>query len=160
LYGEGYGTGIQKVGNHYFEGEKDRQEFILFDVFVPDITNPFGGWWLNRKACWDIGARLNVGVVPSLGIMPITDAVKYVRQGFPSLLTTATIPSEGLVGRTVEALFDKRGHRLITKLKTKDFVDVPLKVEGQWASDVLTKNPIQEKRMQTYVFGQGTGDNT
>jgi hypothetical protein len=30
-------------------------------------------------------------------------------------------PAEGLVGRPVEALFDKKGHRLIVKLKTKDF---------------------------------------
>jgi len=29
--------------------------------------------------------------------------------------------AEGMVGRPVEALFDKRGHRLIVKLKTKDF---------------------------------------
>lgn len=29
--------------------------------------------------------------------------------------------AEGLVGRPLEALFDKKGARLIVKLKTKDF---------------------------------------
>jgi hypothetical protein len=53
------------------------------------------------------------------------EATAYVRSGFHSHLALKnrgiTHPAEGLVGRPVEALFDKKGHRLIVKLKTKDF---------------------------------------
>jgi hypothetical protein len=144
LYGEGYGTGIQKVGNHYFEGEKDRQEFILFDVFVPDPNNPFGGWWLNRKSILGIATRLDIHAVPGFGKMTLIETAKFVRAGFKSILRGSHLFAEGLVGRTVETLFDKRGNRLITKLKTSDFCSnlcscPPVLVEGQWAADVLTK---------------------
>jgi hypothetical protein len=33
-----------------------------------------------------------------------------------------------MVGRPIETLFDKKGHRLIVKLKTKDFARTPAKV--------------------------------
>lgn len=56
--------------------------------------------------------------------MTLEDATHMVRNGFISLLGAANkqnFPAEGLVGRTAEPLFDKKGARLIVKLKTKDF---------------------------------------
>jgi hypothetical protein len=53
--------------------------------------------------------------------MTLQDATSYVQRGFPSKLGDGTAIAEGLVGRTVETLFDKQGHRLIVKLKTRDF---------------------------------------
>lgn len=47
IYGEGYGTKIQKGGNYISNGVG----FILFDVKV-------GEWWLNRKDCEDIATKL------------------------------------------------------------------------------------------------------
>lgn len=110
IYGEGYGAGIQKVGSLYSPTKK----FIVFDVRV-------GQWWLSWENVCDVASRLGLDVVPFVGDMTLQDATSYVQRGFPSKLGDGTAIAEGLVGRTVEALFDKKGHRLIVKLKTRDF---------------------------------------
>ena len=110
LYGEGYGAGIQKGGGLYSPLKK----FILFDARV-------GDWWLSQENVNDVAAKLGIDVVPDYGDMTLEDATEFVRQGFPSRIGTAQ--AEGLVGRPLEALFDKKGHRLIVKLKTKDFAN-------------------------------------
>lgn len=109
LYGEGYGAGIQKVGVQY----RPDKAFILFDVLVG------GHWWLSREAVEDIARRLGIDSVPYLGRMTLTDIVHLVCEPFPSKIGTAT--AEGVVGRPIEPLFDKRGKRVILKLKTRDF---------------------------------------
>lgn len=108
LYGEGYGAGIQKGGGLYSATKK----FILFDVRV-------GEWWLSQENVNDVAAKLSIDVVPDFGDMTLEEATELVRRGFPSRVGTGQ--AEGLVGRPIEALFDKKGHRLIVKLKTKDF---------------------------------------
>jgi len=111
LYGEGYGAGIQKGGGLYSKSK----QFILFDVLVD------GKWWLSQENVNDVAAKLNLQVVPYLGEMTLEAATEMVRAGFPSRLNGGACPAEGMVGRTVETLFDKKGARLIVKLKTKDF---------------------------------------
>jgi ATP-dependent RNA circularization protein (DNA/RNA ligase family) len=108
LYGEGYGAGIQKGGGNYSATKK----FILFDVRV-------GTWWLSQENVNDVAQKLGIDVVPDFGDMTLEEATEIVRKGFPSRIGTGQ--AEGLVGRPIEALFDKKGHRLIVKLKTKDF---------------------------------------
>lgn len=110
LYGEGYGAGIQKGG-----GYTQEQKFILFDVLVDNK------WWLDFEAICDVAAKLKIDVVPSFGVMTIEEATERVKRGFPSALQDATCQAEGLVGRPLETLFDKKSARLIVKLKTKDF---------------------------------------
>lgn len=109
LYGEGYGAGIQRGGNY-----SPTKKFIMFDVLVN------GKWWLSWENVCDVAAKLNLDVVPYLGAMTLEQATEMVRVGFPSRLGSVT-PAEGIVGRPAETLFDKKGHRLIVKLKTKDF---------------------------------------
>jgi hypothetical protein len=60
-------------------------------------------------------------VVPYLGEMTLEEATEKVLAGFQSLLNGGKMKAEGMVGRTAEPLFDKKGARLIVKLKTKDF---------------------------------------
>lgn len=116
LYGEGYGAGIQKGGGNYSPEKK----LILFDVMVIDGDGK--GWWLADENVRDIGAKLALDVVPSFGDMSLEDATDYVRRGIVSrAAVVAGTMAEGLIGRPIEALFDKKGHRLIVKLKTKDF---------------------------------------
>jgi hypothetical protein len=110
VYGEGYGAGIQK-GNGY----SPTKRFIVFDVLVD------GKWWLAWEDDCDVAEKLGVLRVPTLGEMTLEQATEMVRLGFHSQLADATCQAEGLVGRPIEALFDKKGHRLIVKLKTKDF---------------------------------------
>ena len=117
VYGEGYGPGIQKNGRLYAASKK----FIVFDVRV-------GFWWLNNENMRDVAAKLGLDAVPYLGEMTLEDATAKVRAGFRSSLNGGLAQAEGMVGRPIEALFDKKGHRLIVKLKTKDFIRTPAKV--------------------------------
>lgn len=110
IYGEGYGAGIQKGGDY-----SPTKGFIVFDVLIG------GKWWLNWEAVCDVAAKLGLPTVPYVGEMTLGEATAIVRAGFPSALNGGKMRAEGLVGRPVEALFDKKGHRLIIKLKTKDF---------------------------------------
>lgn len=109
LYGEGYGAGIQGGGDY-----SPTKRLILFDVRV-------GDWWLSDENVRDVGAKLGLDVVPLFGEMTLAVATDIVRAGLPSRLADGRREAEGLVGRPIEALFDKKGARLIVKLKTKDF---------------------------------------
>lgn len=112
VYGEGYGAGIQKGGGDYSPIKK----LIVFDILVG------GKWWLNYEGVCDVAAKLNLDVVPSFGEMTLETATELVRAGFKSKCAiNIAKDAEGLVGRPLETLFDKKGHRLITKIKTKDF---------------------------------------
>lgn len=115
LYGEGYGAGIQKGGGDYSPVKR----MILFDVAVYDQN--VRAWWLSDENVRDVGAKMGLDVVPHMGEMTLSDATEMVRAGFLSRIGTNGKMAEGLVGRPAEALFDKKGARLITKLKTKDF---------------------------------------
>jgi hypothetical protein len=110
IYGEGYGAGIQKGGGDYSPIKK----LIVFDVLV-------GTWWLSYENVSDVAQKLGLDVVPSFGEMPLENAANFVRHGFKSKVGNGNKDAEGLVGRPLETLFDKKGHRLITKIKTKDF---------------------------------------
>lgn len=115
LYGEGYGAGIQKGGGAY---RKDKA-FRLFDVLVS------GKWWLDWAAIENVAATLGIKTAPDLGRWTLDEIVSRVREGVPSIVAEEEngkpAMAEGIVARPIETLFDKRGHRLIIKLKTKDF---------------------------------------
>ena len=111
LYGEGYGTKIQKGGNYISSGV----DFILFDVKVDK-------WWLQRDAVEDVANKLNIKIVPLIGYMTIPEAVEYVRKGFKSTIAeNKDYDAEGLVLKTTTGLLRRNGERLITKIKTVDF---------------------------------------
>ena len=114
LYGEGYGAGIQKGGKY-----SPTKKLILFDVLVD------GKWWLSWENVKDVAVKLGLDTVPYLGKMSVEQATDLVRTGFKSRLGDDTADAEGIVGRPAETLFDKKGHRLILKLKTKDFPAPP-----------------------------------
>lgn len=112
IYGEGYGAGIQKGGGDYTPEKK----LIVFDVLVDDK------WWLAQEGVNDVASKLGLDVVPDFGDMTLEEATEMVKAGFKSQCSVnPDKEAEGLVGRPLEALFDKKGHRLIVKLKTKDF---------------------------------------
>lgn len=111
IYGEGYGAGIQKGGGDYSSEKK----LIVFDVKV-------GEFWLSHENVCDVASKLGLDVVPDFGEMSLEDATDLVRKGLKSRCSVNPEKmSEGLVGRPLETLFDKKGARLIVKLKTKDF---------------------------------------
>lgn len=109
LYGEGYGAKIQKGGGNY---KPDGVDFVLFDVQI-------GGVYLERSNVEDIGAKLGLRVVPVIGKGTLHDAIATTRAGFDS--TWGPFKAEGLVMRPAVELVTRRGHRIITKVKQRDF---------------------------------------
>ena len=95
--------------------EHKNKKLIVFDVLVG------GKWWLSWENVCDVASKLGLDTVPFVGEMSLEDATELVRTGFSSRLNGGQMRAEGLVGRPAETLFDKKGARLITKLKTKDF---------------------------------------
>ncbi len=109
LYGEGYGAKIQKGHTYIPNGVS----FILFDVWIK-------GWWLKRLDVQDAATKLGIDVVPIKDYCTIPEAIElYVRNGFKS--KWGDFLAEGLVGKPIVELKDRRGDRILTKLKTKDF---------------------------------------
>jgi len=108
LVGEGYGAKIQKGGGNY---KPDGVDFALFDVHI--------GMWLERFNVEDIAQKLNVGVAPIIGEGTLADAERMVREGFKS--QWGDFNAEGIVARPKVEMLTRRGDRIITKIKTKDF---------------------------------------
>lgn len=109
LYGEGYGAKIQKGGGNYIP---DGVDFILFDVKI-------GDWWLQREDVEEIGKQFGIKVVPIIGEGTLTDAINLTRKGITSQWGDFT--AEGIVARPKIELKTRRGDRIITKIKHRDF---------------------------------------
>ena len=108
LFGEGYGAKIQAVGGKY----RSDVGFILFDVLVGDT-------YLNRESVEDIAKAFALETVPIVLRGTIKDGVDFVKSHPYS--TIGEVEMEGVVGRPKVELNDKLGHRLIVKIKYRDF---------------------------------------
>lgn len=112
FYGEGYGRKIQKVGYRY----RNDVSFILFDVYLPKQN-----LWLKRDAVNNIANTFGVDVVPVVLEGTIDEGVTYVKAKPSSTIGVA--PMEGIVGRPKTELIDRRGNRVIVKIKTSMFAE-------------------------------------
>ena len=108
MFGEGYGARIQKGGGNY---NPAGVSFVLFDVYI--------GMWLKREDVEDIASDLEIDVVPIVGTGTLAAAVDMAMDGTTS--TWGDFPAEGLVMRPEVELCTRAGHRIISKIKTKDF---------------------------------------
>jgi len=113
LYGEGYGPGINRGGWY-----RRDPGFILFDVRV-------GPWWLQWDAIQSISTALQVDLVPVVAVAPLPMLVSLVRGGFRSIVAQGggSEIAEGVVARPTCDLRLRNGGRVITKIKTKDFME-------------------------------------
>ncbi len=109
LFGEGFGARIQKGGGKY---KSDGVDFILFDVLIDD-------WWLRRDDIEDVADKLNIDVVPIVGMGTLQDGIEIVRRGLTS--TWGDFAAEGLVFKPGVELKTRAGNRIISKIKHKDF---------------------------------------
>jgi hypothetical protein len=109
LYGEGHGAKIQKDGGNY----RHDQDFVLFDVLV-------GDGWLQRPDVEDVAGKLGLDVVPVVGAGTLLEMVEQAKAGVQS--TWGDFQAEGYVARPAMELRAGGGHRLITKIKCRDFV--------------------------------------
>jgi len=115
LYGEGYGNKIQKAGKFY---NPDGVDFILFDVLI----GPTEGRkiWLERHNIEMVADSLGIQVVPIVGYGTLGSAIQHTKNGYLSML--GDIHAEGLILKPKIELRDRLGQRIITKIKTKDFI--------------------------------------
>lgn len=111
LFGEGYGPKIQSGGAY-----RNDVDFILFDVLIGDDL------YLERENVEDIAKYFGIDVVPIVLEGTIQDGVDYVTKGDrKSIIAQNGALIEGLVGRLKIELRDRRGERMIVKIKYKDF---------------------------------------
>jgi hypothetical protein len=116
LFGEGYGPKIQKGGGNYCQSAS----FRLFDVLV-------GRWWLDGSDVVDIASSMGTNAVPYLP--PITELPRSIGD-LSAILPNShvawvenniNVQAEGIVARSAPLMFDRAGHRVMWKLKFKDF---------------------------------------
>lgn len=110
LFGEGYGVKIQKGGSYIPNGNN----FILFDVYCVDSDV-----WLSREDVEDIAHTFNIDVVPIVAEGTLQELIDFVKTKPKSTIGTANM--EGVVARPIIELKDRRGKRIITKIKVVDF---------------------------------------
>jgi len=119
LYGEGYGAGV-KSGGYYGD-----LGFILFDVHAEkrwhdehEITEAAERLGLKRVAILENPYRTDPGVTVWL----LEEIADYVSTG-QNLVVGINEPreAEGVVARPAVPLFDRRGKRVIFKLKASDY---------------------------------------
>jgi hypothetical protein len=124
LFGEGYGPGIQKGGGLY----RSDKSFILFDVFI-------GGWWLQNHSVEEIAKSLGIDVVPIRFVNTLTEAIRFmaseelfstVAQVGARGIETSIPEAEGVVGSPTIPLFNRKGERVIVKLKGCDLYGLEL----------------------------------
>ncbi len=107
LYGEGYGPKINGGGKY-----RSDPSFILFDVRV-------GSYWLNRPDVEDVASKLGIDVVPVIGQGTLYDAIDVVKAGIHH--SSPAFEDEGIVARPSVQMFDRKGQRIICKVKGRDF---------------------------------------
>ena len=133
IYGEGYGAGIQQGGWYI----KDGNEFIVFDVKVNDL-------YLLTEARDEIANKLGAPIVPFIGYFTLDEAIDYVRKGFRSRVAESpdVKMAEGLVLRTDVGLRNRRGERLILKVKYEDF--------QKYRAVYGTDEKVEQKKNENY----------
>ena len=111
FYGEGYGARIQKGGGNYIA---DGVSFVLFDFDVA-----VNGVYLERENVEDIADKFGIKVVPIIRYGTLEEAIEMTKKGFNS--QWGDFIAEGIVARPRVEMRTRRGERIITKVKYKDF---------------------------------------
>ena len=118
IYGEYFGTGIQKCGSRYIQNGNG---FRVFDIKQQ-------GWWLPKENRDAMCKGLGLEQVPFLGVMTLRDIEDMVRKGFTTKFEGAADPTmleEGIVARPIIPLYSGNGNstRVIVKVKYCDYVE-------------------------------------
>lgn len=116
IYGEYFGTGIQKCGSRYIQNGND---FLVFDIKQQ-------GWWTPKDVRDALCKGLNLNTVPFLGVMTLKEIEDKVRAGFATQFDRAADPTmleEGIVARPTIPLCDGSGNRIIVKVKYCDYIE-------------------------------------
>lgn len=107
LFGEGYGGKIQ-----HGTGYSDEEQFIMFDAVISDTKR-----WLTR----DELSIIQVRQVEEYQPRTLVEWIEDFREGDFPKSDLRDGYAEGVVLVPTNNYLDKYGHRIITKLKVKDF---------------------------------------
>jgi hypothetical protein len=124
IYGEYFGSGVQKGGGRYIQNGNG---FVVFDICQQ-------GWWLPKENRDALCRGLNLETVPYIGNMTLADIEQMVMNGFPTRFERAADPTlieEGIVARPVVPICDGRGNRIIVKVKYCDYIEYK-RVRGEF----------------------------
>lgn len=120
IYGEGYGPGMMPGSGVYSKNIS----FRLFDCLMESVD---GSWWLERVNVEDIARKLGIKCAPIVGYI---DYLPTTAQQLYELLSESIVAREengiraipeGIVAISEPLLFNKKGERVMWKLKMKDF---------------------------------------
>ena len=131
IYGEYFGTGIQKCGSRYIQNGNG---FRVFDIKQQ-------GWWLPKENRDAICKKLGLETVPFLGVMTLRDIEDMVRSGFTTKFEGAADPTmieEGIVARPIIPLCSGNGNRIIVKVKYCDYIEYDT-VRKQFSDEEFTE---------------------
>jgi hypothetical protein len=109
FYGEGIGPKIQSGGEYSVY-----QDFVLFDIWVD-------GLWMRRETIENIASLFKVQICPIVGYGNLFELCDFVKKGFIS--QWGDFIAEGVVATPLIELKNRRGGRIITKIKYKDFIN-------------------------------------
>lgn len=124
IYGEYFGSGVQKGGGRYIQNGNG---FAVFDICQQ-------GWWLPKENRDALCKGLNLETVPYIGVMTLRDIEQLVMTGFTTKFERAADPTlieEGIVARPVVPICDGRGNRIIVKVKYCDYIEYK-RVRGEF----------------------------
>ena len=114
LCGEGYGAKIQGCGARYIS---DGVNVRLFDVFIPSQN-----LWLRRDSVLDVARTFGVECTPVVASGMLMELVAYVKcRPCSQIAADSSLPMEGVVARPAVELKNRRGGRVIVKIKARDF---------------------------------------
>jgi len=112
LFGEGFGAKIEKGGGNYIS---DGVSFALCDIYI-------NGWWLKDDNVHDLAKTLEIPSVPRLGILTTEMAIDWVEKEIYSLIAeNKKFVMEGIVAQSHPLMFNRKGERIIWKLKVEDY---------------------------------------
>jgi hypothetical protein len=96
-----------------------KQSETSHGLMQPECTCKINDWWLQRADVEDVAQKLGLDVVPIIGEGTLHDAVSWAKKGIVS--TWGDFQAEGIVARPKTELNARNGHRIITKIKCRDF---------------------------------------
>ena len=137
IFGEGYGTGIQKYGEDYLEGDEE-VGFIIFDINI-------AGFDLKREAVDDIASRLGIKSVPVVFEGTLDEAKNFVAAHQISTLNSGKHEMEGivLVPKGVQ-LYDNKKHLIVSFLGNNSILENKHQ-PGSLIKPILVYAPAIEK---------------
>lgn len=108
LYVEAFGHKLARNGHWYGY----RPSLALLDVRIGNV-------WLEPENTMDVGDKLGLLTPPLVHRGPLDTAIIMVRNGMRSRF--GDFPAEGLVCTPIGGLLNRKGERIITKIKTEFF---------------------------------------